>query len=146
MPRRAPAAASSPQSASSAAPAPRVKIDLSPRLWLVAFLSTSIFYLVQTDAEQIAAGRWPLLAPWLHTSALPVFAVLSVLVALAWSACRELAARVRALRRRTRVRSRTGSAALRRCRYAPRAPTTAATPPRRLFGLAFETRPPPLPA
>ena len=38
------------------------------------------------DAEQAASGRWPLFAPWLHTSALPVFAVLAVLVALAWGA------------------------------------------------------------
>src|ERR671937_2651560 len=70
-----------------AAPPPRLRIDLSPRLWLAAFLSTSTLYLLQADAEQAASGRLPLLfAPWLHTSALPVFAVLAVLVALAWSA------------------------------------------------------------
>ena len=47
---------------------------------------TSLLYLVQTDAERVAVGRWPLLAPWLHTSALPVFAVLAVVVALCWGA------------------------------------------------------------
>ena len=69
-----------------AAPLPRLRLDLSPRLWALAFLTTSTFYLLQTDAEQAASGRWPLFAPWLHTSALPVFAVLAVLVALAWGA------------------------------------------------------------
>ena len=69
-----------------AAPLPRLRLDLSPRLWALAFLTTSTFYLLQTDAEQAASGRWPLFAPWLHSSALPVFAVLAVLVALAWGA------------------------------------------------------------
>ena len=69
-----------------AAPLPRPRFDLSPRLWALAFLTTSTFYLVQADAEQAASGRWPLFAPWLHTSALPVFAVLAVLVAVAWGA------------------------------------------------------------
>ena len=31
------------------------------------------------DTESVVAGRWPLLAPWLHTYALPVFALLAVL-------------------------------------------------------------------
>ena len=61
---------------------PRVRIELSPGLWLGSFLATSLIYLVQIDAEGISNGRWPLLAPWLHTSALPVFAVLSVVVAV----------------------------------------------------------------
>src|ERR671938_1813298 len=65
---------------------PRVRIELSPRLWLGSFLATSAIYLVQMDAEGISSGRWPLLAPWLHTSALPVFAVLSVVVALVYGA------------------------------------------------------------
>ena len=43
-----------------------------------------VIYLVQSDAEEAAAGRWPLLAPWLHTYALPVFAVLAVAVAALW--------------------------------------------------------------
>src|SRR5207248_10467886 len=65
---------------------PKVRLSLSPRLWLLTFLVTSLFYLVQTDAEQLAEGRWPLLAPWLHSSALPVFAVLAVVVAGVWGA------------------------------------------------------------
>jgi hypothetical protein len=130
---------------SSAAPVPRMRLDLSPRLWLAAFLSTSIFYLVQTDAEQAASGRWPLFAPWLHTSALPVFAVLAVLVALAWGAV------ARWLRDYERYAADTcalaecvGCAAAQPLRVART--ETAASPPRKLFGLAFESRPPPLPA
>lgn len=130
---------------SSAAPRPRMRLDLSPRLWLAAFLSTSTFYLVQTDAEQVASGRWPLLAPWLHTSALPVFAVLAVLVAVAWGA---VASWLREYERYAAdtcaLAERVGLAAARLPRTAPT--QTAAVPPRKLFGLAFESRPPPLPA
>lgn len=128
----------------SAAPAPRVRLDLSPRLWLAAFVSTSILYLVQTDAEQAASGRWPVFAPWLHSSALPVFAVLAVLVALAWSAVASW------LTEYERYAQATCARAARLTRAAPLPRTarteTAAAPPRRLFGLAFESRPPPLPA
>jgi hypothetical protein len=127
-----------------AAPVPRLRLDLSPRLWALAFLTTSIFYLVQADAEQAAAGRWPLLAPWLHTSALPVFAVLAVLVALAWSAVASW------LREYERYAEDTCARAQRVGRGAdlpPAAhPRASASPPRKLFGLAFESRPPPLPA
>jgi len=130
---------------SRAAPVPRIRLDLSPRLWLAAFLTTSTFYLVQTDAEQAAAGRWPLFAPWLHTSALPVFAVLAVLVALAWGAVAGW------LREYERYAADTcilaeciGRAAPQPLRIART--ETAASPPRKLFGLAFESRPPPLPA
>jgi len=127
------------------AAAPRVRVSLSPRLWLLSFGLTSLFFLVQTDAERLAVGRWPLLAPWLHTSALPVFAVLSVVVALGWSAaCRWLAAYERYAE----------AAVARACRHlaGPVAPPVAhpvadeQVTPRRLFGLAFESRPPPLPA
>ena len=127
------------------APAPRMRLDLSPRLWFAAFLATSTFYLVQTDAEQAASGRWPLLAPWLHTSALPVFAVLAVLVALAWGAV------ARWLREYERYAQDTCARAQRLTRVAAppdlrHAPVEAQDPPRKLFGLAFESRPPPLPA
>jgi hypothetical protein len=125
-------------------PAPRVRFDLSPRLWLAAFIATSLFYLVQHDAEQAAAGRWPLLSPWLHSSALPVFAVLAVLVALAWSAVASW------LSEYERYAQDTCARAERIGRGAPdrrsRRTETAASPPRKLFGLAFESRPPPLPA
>ena len=50
---------------------------------------TSAIYLVQADAEGAESGRWPLLSPWLHSSALPVFAVLAVLCALVWGAVRD---------------------------------------------------------
>jgi hypothetical protein len=126
------------------APAPKVRLELSPRLWLVAFLVTSTFYLVHNDAEQAVAGRWALLAPWLHTSALPIFAVLSVLVALAWSAVarwlldyERYASDTRA--QAYRLSSRAGGAPPRSRRI-----ETAAAPPRKRFGLAFESRPPPL--
>ena len=68
---------------------PRPRLSLSPRLWLASFAATSLWYLVQSDAGAVSAGRWPLLAPWLHTYALPVFAVLSVLVAIGWGAVRD---------------------------------------------------------
>ena len=129
----------------NAAPAPRVRLDLSPRLWLTAFLATATFYLVQTDAEQAVSGRVPLLAPWLHSSALPVFAVLAVLVALAWSAVacwlREYERYARATCARAGKLADAGSLSVRTSRV-----ETAAVPPRELFGLAFESRPPPLPA
>ena len=127
-----------------AAPLPRLRLDLSPRLWALAFLTTSIFYLVQNDAEQAASGRWPLLAPWLHSSALPVFAVLAVLVALAWSAVASW------LREYERYAEDTCARAGRVGRRVepPRVPHArpVAPAPRELFGLAFESRPPPLPA
>ena len=80
-----------------------------------------------------------LLAPWLHTSALPAFAVLSVLVALLYRTAElwlqdyeQLAARaVACLRRVASDRI-------------PPADTHVAAAPRQLFGLAFESRPPPL--
>jgi hypothetical protein len=126
------------------APAPRVRLDLSPRLWLTAFLATSLFYLVQQDAEQAAVGRWPLLSPWLHSSALPVFAVLAVLVALAWSAVASWLTAYERYAKETCARAErivTASQPPRSQRT-----ETAAAPPRKLFGLAFESRPPPVPA
>jgi hypothetical protein len=125
-----------------ARPLPKVRLALSPRLWLLSFLATSGLYLVQTDSESAATGRWPLLAPWLHTSALPIFAVLSVLVAIAWSAiCRWLADYERyALETVAQARLLAGGAAL----PTPHAAPVSASAPRRLFGLAFESRPPPV--
>src|SRR3954454_2606189 len=68
---------------------PRPRLSLSPRLWLASFAASSLWYLVHSDAGAVSEGRWPLLAPWLHTYALPVFAVLSVLVAIAWGVVRD---------------------------------------------------------
>jgi hypothetical protein len=115
---------------------PRMRVELSARLWLASFLATSAIYLAQLDAE----GRTHWFAPWLHTSALPVFAVLSVLVALIYRSVElwlhdyeELAAHAVACMRKLVVDD------------AP-APVDLhlAVAPRRLFGFAFESRPPPL--
>ena len=125
-------------------PAPRVRLELSPRLWLAAFAVTSTFALVHFDAEQAASGNWPLFWPWLHSSALPVFAVLSVLVALSWSAVS------RWLNEYERYAEDTCAQASRLATRAPAPRERRATPiirsPRKLFGLAFESRPPPHPA
>jgi hypothetical protein len=127
-----------------ARPIPRVRFALSPRLWLASFLVTTLIYLVQTDAEGLSAGRWPLLAPWLHTSALPVFAVLSVIVAFLWGAVAHWLAEYERFAEATVAHARraaTASPGL----VARRAADARGTP-RRLFGLAFESRPPPAPA
>ncbi|MGZ4308114.1 MAG: hypothetical protein ACXVRG_02050 [Gaiellaceae bacterium] len=125
-------------------PAPRVRLELSPRLWLAAFAVTSTFALVHFDAEQAASGNWPIFWPWLHSSALPVFAVLSVLVALAWSAVS------RWLNEYERYAEDTCARANRLATAATAPQEQLGTPvvrsPRRLFGLAFESRPPPLAA
>jgi len=123
--------------------APRVRVVLSPRLWLASFLVTALFYLVQTDAERLSTGRWPLLSPWLHTSALPVFAVLAVLVAVLWGA---VAGWLADYERFAAATVADAHRAVRASQAAPVRRATDARPPRRLFGLAFESRPPPLPA
>ena len=127
-----------------AAPVPRVRLQLSPRLWLAAFTVTSVFALVHVDVEQAASGQWPLLWPWLHTSALAVFAVLSVLVALAWSAVSGWLNEYERYAQNTCARAERLAVAPAAPRQQPRA--RPALPPRKLFGLAFESRPPPLPA
>jgi hypothetical protein len=122
--------------------APRLRARLSPRIWLASFAATSFVYLVQADIEGAAAGRWPLFSPLLHTYALPVFAALGVLVAFAWRFARWLYD-VEDFAHRTleRVR-RILTVTLRpRPRYARTGDDVA---PRRRFGLAFESRPPPL--
>ncbi len=123
---------------------PRLRIALSPRLWVLSFAVTTLIYLVQMDAEGLSAGRWPLLSPWLHTSALPVFAVLSVAVACVWGAVAGWLADYERFAEATIAHARAAGAAT---PVAPvrRAADTRANP-RRLFGLAFESRPPPLPA
>lgn len=124
---------------------PRLQIGLSPRIWLLSFVGSSLVYLVHADGEGLAAGRWPLLSPWLHTYSLPVFAVLSVVVALVWS----LATWVHAVEdygRRTLERARLILRAALRPPRARRARPIDDRGPRRRFGLAFESRPPPLTA
>jgi hypothetical protein len=126
------------------ASSPRLRAGLSPRVWAASFAATSILYLVHTNIDSAADGRWTPFAPWLHTYALPVFALVAVLVALAWRlatflhAIEEFADRT--LARVRRMLRRRVTAPRRRVR-----PTDDAGP-RRRFGLAFESRPPPLPA
>jgi hypothetical protein len=125
------------------APAPRLRLDLSPRLWALTFGTTSFLSLVQADAERISIGRWPLFAPWLHSSALPIFAVLAVVVALLYGAV------ARWLREYERYAADAAEHARRVVaarREPPPRPATGTLAPRRLFGLAFESRPPPLSA
>jgi hypothetical protein len=122
---------------------PRVRLSLSPRLWLAFFAATSLVYLLLTDVDRISAGRWPLLAPWLHTYALPVFAVLAVLAAVAWSAVSRWLAEYESYAAATLARARSLFAvppAL------PHRDSARGLSPRLLFGLAFESRPPPCPA
>jgi hypothetical protein len=123
---------------------PRVRLSLSPRLWTAFFAATSLVYLAQTEAERISEGRWPLLAPWLHTYALPVFAVLAVLAAVLWNAVsrwladyESYAAATVAQAKRLVVPSPPA---------APHVVSLRGLAPRLLFGLAFESRPPPAPA
>jgi hypothetical protein len=120
----------------------RVRIELSPKLWLGSFMATSLIYLVQMDAEGISNGRWPLLGPWLHTSALPVFAVLSVVVALVYRAVEQWLSEYETYARTTAARASRAAAVL----APPRTTLAELITPRALFGLAFESRPPPAPA
>jgi hypothetical protein len=124
--------------------APRVRIEISARLWLVTFLVTSVIYLVHADADQLTTGRLDIFAPWLHSSALPVFAVLSVLVALLYRGVSRWLADYESYAEETAAYARS-LAARPRAAASPRA-RSHAVPPRRLFGLSFESRPPPLPA
>jgi hypothetical protein len=121
---------------------PRLRPGLSLRVWAASFAATSIVYLVHADTESAVAGRWPLLAPWLHTYALPVFALLAVLVALAWRLASFLH-EIEEFADRTLARVRRVLARVGRVRHQhPRADDDTA--PRRRFGLSFESRPPPL--
>ena len=124
--------------------APRPRLELSPRLWALTFATTALFYLVQSDVERIASGRWPLLAPWLHSSALPVFAVLAVVVALVYGAVARWLSEYELYAEAAVARARRLISAKKADR--PRHVASAGLAPRRLFGLAFESRPPPLPA
>jgi hypothetical protein len=122
-----------------------VRIGLSPKLWLLSFLLTASFYLVHANVEQLAGGEGPSLAPWLHTSALPVFAVLAVVMAVVYRAVACWLTEYEAYARETadfvrRAALRAGSPAQ------PRRARADAAPPRRLYGAVFESRPPPVAA
>jgi hypothetical protein len=126
-----------------AASTPRPRLHLSLRLWFASFAATALWYLLQNDGRSVLTeGRWPALAPWLHTYALMVFAVLAILLALGWEAVRNWLADVEEYAAAT-------VAFARRFLSVVTAPPHAHRPdddhgPRRLFGLAFESRPPPL--
>ena len=123
---------------------PRVRVALSFESWALAYALTAGIYLVQTDTERFAAGRWPLMSPWLHTSALSVFAVLSVLVALLYGAVSRWLSEYERFAEQVVAAVRS----LLRMRRGPSNPRVRSDPdpPRRLFGLVFESRPPPVPA
>jgi hypothetical protein len=121
--------------------APRVRIEVSPRLWLVSFLLTASFYLVHSSADQIAQGRVQVFYPWLHSSALPVFAVLAVLVALVYRGVSRWLADYESYAHETAAYAR--SLAAGETLPQPRRACSTGAGPRRLFGLAFESRPPP---
>jgi hypothetical protein len=124
--------------------APRVRLRLSPRLWLAVFGLTSLIYLVQADAEVLSSGGGAMFDPWLHSSALPVFAVVAVAVAFLWVAVQRWLADYERYAARTVARARQVGAAAAAKPVHPAESSTAT--PRRLFGLAFESRPPPLTA
>jgi len=125
---------------------PRVRVTLSLKSWALAYALTAGIYLVQTDSERFAAGHWPLMSPWLHTSALSVFAVLSVLVSLLYGAVsRWLSDYERFAEEIAAVAWSLLSASALRMRSTPRTRSDC-DPPRRLFGLVFESRPPPVTA
>jgi hypothetical protein len=123
---------------------PRLRFQLCPRLWIAFFALTSVIYLVQAQAENAEIGRWPLLAPWLHSSALPAFAVISVVCAVAWSAVRSWLADYEEHAQAVVARAllSVGRSPLPIAR--PR--VELVIPLRRIFGLSFESRPPPLAA
>ena len=123
---------------------PRLRLALSTRLCLAFFVLTSVIFLVQNDAEGAEADRWPLLSPWLHSSALPAFAVLSVLCALVWGAVRSWLADYEEYAQASVARAL--RLACRRVPHVPRPSLVLVGSPRSIFGLAFESRPPPLPA
>jgi len=125
---------------------PRLRAGLSPRIWAASFAGTSLLYLVHADADGIAAGRWPLLAPWLHTYALPMFAMLAVAIAIVWRFASWLYdVEEYAERTIARVR-RIIDDVLRASARTVFARASGDSAPRRRFGLSFECRPPPLPA
>jgi hypothetical protein len=121
---------------------PRLRVQLSVRLWLAFFALTSVIFLMQADAEGIEVGRWPLLSPWLHSSALPAFAVISVVCAVVWSAVRSWLADYEEHAQATAARAMLRAARAPLSVACPR--TLLPVPLRRIFGLAFECRPPPL--
>jgi hypothetical protein len=80
----------------------------------------------------------------LHTSARPFFAILSFFVALAWGAVSRWLNEYERYAHDTCARAGRLAAATDQTETQPAA--RVSLPPRKLFGLAFECRPPPVPA
>lgn len=121
---------------------PAPGIGLSARAWLVSFAAMSLLYLVPTSTGEITAGCWPLVAPWLHTQALPVFAVLAVVIAVLWRTISRWLAALERYGERLQHIIRSVEGAL----CSPRHSSAARLAPRALFGGSFQSRPPPAPA
>jgi hypothetical protein len=120
---------------------PKLRPQLSPRVWLAAFAATSMAYLSDANFESVTGGGTPSFDPWLHTYALPTFALLAVAVAFAWRFASWLHdVEDYAHRMFARVR-RILTAAARVTVTSFWAADDLA--PRKRFGLAFESRPPP---
>ena len=118
---------------------PLPAVGLSPRVWLVSFTAMSILYLAPTSTREVSSGCWPLVTPWLHTQALPVFAILAVVVAVLW---RTVSRWLTALERYgERLRHQLRSRGVLLFGLGPESPDSRA--PRARFGLSFESRPPP---
>jgi hypothetical protein len=118
---------------------PMPTIGVSPRAWLASFSAMVALFVFPTSSSELAAGPGALFGPLLHTEALPVFAVLALVVAVLW---RTVSRWLAALERYGEllcdvIRSARGSLLVsRRAHCADRAP-------RSRFGVAFECRPPP---
>jgi hypothetical protein len=112
---------------------PRLRLELSWRLWFASFVGTTFVYLSQVNAERAV----------LHTSAVPVFAVLAVFVAVLYRAAE------RFLGDYERIAAHAVDVLRRVAAHQPahaRPHATAALSPRKRFGVTFESRPPPQPA
>lgn len=59
-------------------------LGFSPRVWLLSFLMMTFLDLVPRGIGAMSSGCWGLATPWLHSQALPVFAVIAALVAVLW--------------------------------------------------------------
>lgn len=114
--------------------APRLRVRLSWRLWLLSFVGTTAVFLLQTNAEHAAV----------HSSALPVFAVLSVLTAVVWRGVARWLADYESYARESVAHA--WALAAGAPTLVPRRPRAGEVAPRRLHGVCFESRPPPVPA
>src|SRR5581483_951868 len=119
---------------------PRVRLSLSPRLWFAFFAVTALTFLVHADLDHVAAGRWALFFPLIHSSALPVFAVVSVVLALLWSVVQRWLADYEQFVEDAARLARSLSSRPARATFPH---VLLAVPPRRLFGLVLDSRAPP---